>query len=610
MKPFIFIALILNFAIISNLSADAKYIGKKPKEYLENYELPRTPSLVYEDLMKIKHPDDFSFQLKLDKNSGSTIGPDGGEVQIWGKGSYTWNLKNRNKFTRWNENQWELKTPTHTFRSNKGGHSVWTAIIYIVYPDSSCIFKNSIPNTDVFQFTYDKPCYQAIVSQDGYTYSKEMILEPKEKPGLHYDIVHPTFWGTNRTQIGSYDITYSDNWQPYIDVLSKWNRLDPFLDYIKKEFGYESPRIKAVLHESKEKFWIYSNKSPNNKESCTGWSLKTMFTLCPDAFQIFSKTKDTAVFQAQLESAQFKGLLHDTVHYTQANRCENLRIDNVAKFTSPWFVEGIAELAIFQTNPKMRSEAYRLFFDKYLDSKPSLSKANDPNFQDYRLIGLMFLNYLSHQFGNKSIQKFYDLTCYNLSQNTAFTKAFGTSIDSEFKRMYEYYNSQKSSIESNLYSWSLFSNSKTDYIGNIDDGKGCKLIDPEMMNELKIWNSPSHKNISSSDLSEKFYKYDDSPCILGAYNFDFEKLAGKYEGYFTGELPKLGYQKVFLSKNNYYSILGEEFTVHIGEDEVQWEMGKLRIINWKSKPDRQIQFPSGWKIHCWNRESGCSKPFK
>ena len=76
----LFLIFAFNLFLITSLYAEAKYMGKNPSEYLNSYNLPNTPSLKYEELAEMEHPIDSSFLLRLDKTSGMTTGPDGGEV--------------------------------------------------------------------------------------------------------------------------------------------------------------------------------------------------------------------------------------------------------------------------------------------------------------------------------------------------------------------------------------------------------------------------------------------------------------------------------------------------------------------------------------------------
>lgn len=54
---------------------------------------------------------------------------------------------------------------------------------------------------------------------------------------------------------------------------------------------------------------------------------------------------------------------HDTMHYIQSQRCEQL--GSQGGIVEPWFLEGIAELSVIQTDSEHKANTYERFLKNF-----------------------------------------------------------------------------------------------------------------------------------------------------------------------------------------------------------------------------------------------------
>lgn len=464
---------------------------------------------------------------------------------------------------------WEWKNSSHTIRSAKGSHSIWESFYTIHFPDESMITKHKIPKTNINQYTYKKKNRGSLV---------------------YYDIVHPNFWGEEQTRIGVFDITYSPRWSLVVDSLRETNRISEFLNFSEEQFGFRAERIKVILHESKEKFWIYAGKDPNTKEDCTGFSNGSFFTLCPLS-GIILEAKGNPVLDTFLkQNYDLRAWKHDTMHYIQSQRCEQL--GSLGGIAEPWFLEGIAELSVIQTDSEHKANTYERFFKKFLSKRTSLKEGNDPKLADYRLVGTMFLEYLSIVYGNQKIRSFYEDTCFGKSADTSFVEEFGISLEKATSDMYDYFLKNKSNLENQFFIWRL--NEK-----------------PKLSRKTR--ELPNHCSTSLLEIPKnpnEITEFQHIPCMMRNQVYDFGGLSGQYEGGFSGTSNNGQMESVFLWKSGAYQIQSEGQTWTIGEDEEQWDKNGIRVINWQKTGDRQIVFPNKKRVHCFYQSKTCSKPYE
>ncbi|MBM9547669.1 hypothetical protein JWG40_11620 [Leptospira sp. 201903074] len=386
MYLYIHFAFVLIFA--SSLWAKDIAVIKQENLFPSNFSLPDSVPLNFEELERIIVPSDQDSDLRQTQQASES-----------------------------NDGYWEWKNQSHMIRSAKGSHALWESLWFIQFPDGSTITKHKIPKTNINQYTYKK--------RNRGTF-------------LYYDIVHPIYWGEKRVRVGVFDITYSPKWSLVVDSLQETDRISAFLNYSEEQFGFRSETIKVVLHESKERFWIYAGKDPKTKEDCTGFSNGSFFTLCPLP-GIIVETKGDQILDSFLKkNYDLRAWKHDTLHYIQSQRCEQLGLQS-GGLAEPWFLEGIAELSVIQTDSEHKANTYERFFQKYLRKRTSLKEGNDPKLPDYRLVGTMFLEYISQIYGNKKIRKFYEETCFGKPTETSFLAEFGISLEKATEDMYDYF---------------------------------------------------------------------------------------------------------------------------------------------------------------------------
>ncbi len=566
-KFFIPIFLFLQIPLLS----EAIFLKNKANtSYDKQYSYPKEAPMEFQKLETLPIPQAEDYLLEIPRKPGTYEAPDGGMVNVWNTEGYEWKLKSGNNFTRWNAKQWRLTVGAHEIYSALGANSLWESSVRIVFPDGVSITKHKVRKAEVAQYTYDKP--------------------GDRKTNLHFDIVHPTYWGNKQIQIGIYDITYSPTWDLTIEGLSDSEGREKFLKYMETHFGFSSNRIKVVMHSSVDNFWIYSNREVNTKDACTGWSNKSVFSLCPSPGIFLESKQNPKLDQIGKDTFEYRALLHDSIHYIQANRCELVTPAPKPTLNEPWYLEGIAEMGIMKNNAKFRAEQYSRFYNTFLKTKPSFKKGNDPNFNDYRLIGTMFLEYLSLTKGNPSIQKFYDRTCLGEKPEDAFLAEFGQSIATAYTEMYAYFQQNQNTILAQVESWST--EDLPAVTRNESQSRACSRVE----------------NMAIKMLSE-ISNYNDLPCFLNAYNYDLGIYGNGFEGTLKGTDSQGKFEKIFVWKTGAYSVSGKDYKVTVSEDEQQLEIGKFRIVNWKSKPDRQMIELGGKRVHCWSEKNGCSKPY-
>lgn len=476
--------------------------------------------------------------------------------------------------TRWNAQQWQVVVGKHRIFATSPTTGIWSGATAIEFPDGAIIYRNLIGSVNIYQFTYEKQKPAKIGAR------------------LFYDIVHPTHWGDKRIVIGRYDITYSDIWTPFVEALKTWPKRESFPQYLKKEFGFDQKIIKVVLHSSKDNFWHYSMKPVNNGEACTGWSSKGFLTLCPLDGILLQSGDDAAVNKVIRESFLYSAFMHDVVHVSQGNRCDIVRKGSrqppFPATIKAWYIEGIAEMGIVQTQPRYKAEFYRYYYDKLHAQRHPLAQANNPGFPDYRRPGTMFLQYLSEQYGNAAIRNFLDTTCDGTDEQAAFQHAFGADMETAYAAAHAYWESQRESFESEYPAMSV---ENLPVMMAALPAPGCKRIEdlaalPQNVNQVN--------------------GYNDIPCIKDAYAYNLGALRGKFEGTLAGARPRRLKEKIFLWKGGAYAVNGVGWQAIVSADEYQFSGANIKIINWPGKSDRQIQFPDGSKVHCWNEKAGCS----
>ncbi|MBM9589097.1 hypothetical protein JWG41_01465 [Leptospira sp. 201903075] len=468
------------------------------------------------------------------------------------------------------EGNWDWKNDTHIVRLAKGSHALWESFYSIQFPDGSSLTKHKIPKTNINQYTYKKRNRGSF---------------------LYYDIVHPNYWGEGKVSIGVFDITYSPKWSLVVDSLRETNRMKDFLEYSKEQFGFRAERIKVVLHESKEKFWIYAGKDPRTKDDCTGFSNGSFFTLCPLPGIILEATGKQSLDAFAKQNYDLRAWKHDTLHYIQSQRCGQLGLDS-GGLAEPWFLEGIAELSVIQTDSEHKANTYERFFQKFLHKRTTLKDGNDPKLPDYRLVGTMFLEYLSNLYGNQKISKFYEETCFGKPVETSFVTEFDISIEKATADMYDYFQKNRSNFENQFLVWRLNEKPKL--------SKKTREI-PEHCNKTSV---PVPKN------PNEILEFQHIPCIMRNQVYDFVDLQGLYEGEFSGISNNSQMESIFLWKSGAYKIQSEGKSWTIGEDEEQWEKDGVRIVNWQKSGDRQIIFPNKKRVHCFYQSKTCSKPYE
>jgi hypothetical protein len=476
--------------------------------------------------------------------------------------------------TRWNAQQWQVVVGRHRIFDSGPTTSIWKGSAAIEFPDGAIVYRNLIPSVNIYQFTYEKQKPAQIGAR------------------LYYDIVHPTFWGDKRIVIGRYDITYSAIWDPFIEALKAWPKRDSFLQYLKKDFGFDQKVFKVILHSSHDNFWHYANKPVNTTDGCSGWSSKGLLTLCPLAGIMLPASDDPQVAKIIRESFLYGAFMHDVIHVSYHNRCDIVRKANrQPPFPAPikdWFVEGIAEMGIVQTYPRFKAGFYRFYYDRLHAQRMPLSQANNPGFANYRTLGTMFLQYLSEQYGNAAIRRFFDTTCDGTDEQTAFQNAFGAPMETAYAAAHAYWDAQRENFEAEYPAMSV---ENLPVMTAAPAAPGCRRIEdlstlPQNVNQVN--------------------GYNDIPCIKNAYAYNLGALRGKFEGTVAGAKPRRPKEKIFIWKGGAYAVNGVGWQAIVSPDEYQFSGANIKIINWPTKSDRQIQFPDGSKVHCWNEKSGCS----
>lgn len=567
-----YIYVLFGFLLFSFGGLAAKEVKDSDAKARFGYEFkfPDSAPQTYLEWESMEVPTDRDFRLPEKTPVGESTAPDGGRLMVQSAKNYQWELNNGSVFIQ-RDGDWEWKNNTHTVRSAKGSHALWESFYSVQFPDGSTVTKHKIPKTNSFQYSYKR----------------------KNRGGsfIYFDMVHPKDWGMEKTQIGVFDITYSPNWNMVVESLRENNRISEFLKYNEEQFGFHTERIKVVLHESKEKFWIYAGKDSQTKEDCTGFSNGSFFTLCP-LMGIILESKGNPIYDSFLKkNYDLRAWKHDTLHYIQSQRCEQLG-GSSSGLTEPWFLEGIAELAVIQTDPEHKANTYERFFQKFLRKRTSLKEGNNPKLPDYRLVGTMFLEYLSLVYGNEKIRTFYEETCFGKSTDSSFEMVFGLSMEKATTEMYDYFQKNQSGFENQFIVWRMIGKPKL---------------------QKKIRELPNHCDSTSVVVPKDpaaIIEFADIPCMMRNQVYDFSGLSGLYEGGFVGSSNKDQMESVFLLKSAAYQIQSEGQTWTIGEDEEQWDRGGVRIVNWRGSGDRQMIFPNKKRVHCFFQSKTCSKPYE
>ncbi|MCW7471434.1 hypothetical protein [Leptospira kanakyensis] len=568
MNVFFYFVFLCIFAI--GLDAKDERITKNENWFLYQFRLPESAPEDFGEWESLLVPSPSDYELPKNLPVGESLTSEGGKINFSSKSNFIWELADGSVFTQ-RDGSWEWKNNTHTVRSVTSSHALWQSLHSIQFPDGTIVTKHKIPKSNTNQYTYQK--------------------KNKEGQFLFFDIVHPKEWGTERTVVGVFDITYSPIWSLVVESLRETSRMTDFLKNAEDEFGFRAERIKVVLHESKEKFWIYAGKDPKTKDDCTGFSYKSFFTLCPLTGILLLKSENQTLDDFNKQNYHFRAWKHDTLHYIQSQRCDQLGSPTQGMM-EPWFLEGIAELSVIHTDKEHKAGTYESFFQKFLRKRTTLKEGNNPNLPDYRLVGTMFLEYLSLVYGNQKIRIFYEGTCFGKSSELSFQSEFGVSLQKATSDMYDYFQKNQSSFEKQFIEWRWSEKYKL---------KNKSRTVPEHC-ATSIQTIPKNPN--------EITEFHQIPCMMRKQVYDFNGLEGIYEGWFSGLSTDGKKESIFLWKSGAYEIKSEGQSWTIGEDEEQWNGNGILIVNWKGSGDRQIIFPNKKKVHCFYKSKTCSKPYE
>lgn len=554
--------LLLLYTADAAASAELKLKHPRLNALQYRFNLPGRAPVTYEEISRLNLPQINAFALHLEnRKTGRYTGPDGGSVIIYKNRSYRWQLKNGITYTHWHDDLWQIAfnnavifyTPDNYLRPLD---------FKIAFKDGSIIYRRAHKKEGIYQYTYSN-----------------------RRSRLYYDIVHPTYWGSYRAQVGRFHFIYSENWHSYIEAFKNWQGRESFMRAMKEQYGFESRRITVILHESEEKFREFSAgfASP---DGCTGWAVKGFLTLCPRHFRM-KPVKNEKAREIIYHNKMFTGLLHDTIHLLEKNRCDIVnrgRGNYRQQKPGTWYIEGIAELGIVQTHLRYRQTVYERFYRLFSESRPPFVRAGDDSFNHYRTLGVMFLEYLSHRFGNTAIRDFYDSTCRDIDPSAAFRKTFGDSEKNLFNRMYDYYNRRRAEYESKYTNW-----------------KATGLYNLEYKNRT----GNRQKRIRSI-LMQKYNKadeYSDLPRLHGLFDLSLKGIPGDYADWFSDRAGNL----IYLHKNRSYVIYDykNRYEAYVWPGgTTEFRIKNYRITGWQNG-QRRLTYSNGRYLHCYSKNTGC-----
>lgn len=495
---------------------------------------------------------------------GHYTGPDGGAIYQWrskGRSSlhYLWKRKDGTSFLRWPDGSWRIEAAghqVHGFGGRFGGHVEWT------FPDGAKIWREAsrIPRGQ-WEYFY--------VGRDR---GGHLAFQMFASPGPEY----------LQREVGSFQFHFHPDWTLFVERFAEVDGDERILDFGRDILGfYHRGPLPVRLYQNLAEF----RKASGDPRSGPG-GFGGMFGVSACCGSDRDAVPASGMFrEAQAHAESFHVLWHEAVHTLQQQRCTYVRAESEASRQKPaahpgdWFVEGIADFAVAQLEPRSRAWMYREF---YKQSPPAFRQLNYQNRRAY-IFGRVMLEYMLGQHGADSIREYYDATCRGTQSAAALRAAIGMTPEALYKASVKHYRERerRARIEAQYPEWEI-------------DG----------LYELEYTNSGA----SRMDLAElqsltrqEFFSVNSVPDIFNAYRLELGELGSSN---FKGYLRTADGWRVYLFPGEpLYGLDRGGVKVFIRDAEVSLEYDGHRLINWANGQRRHV-FPDGRYYHVFPNGPG------